>query len=497
MPKNKPPTAVYLSSTHVDENAPGAVIGTLTASDKNLKHGDVITYTVDDSRFEVIEHDGQSTLQLKSGVALDYEASPTVTLEVTATDKGGLSKTKAFTLSVQDLPEAPTTERISISSTGEQANGDSISPSISADARYVAYESYASNLVSDDTNNAADVFVFDHKTHTTERISVGLTGEQGNSDSGQPSISADGRYVAYQGWASNLVEGDSNDAVDVFVFDRQTQTTERVSISSTGEQANGASMNASISADGRYVTFTSAASNLVQGDTNGVDDVFVFDRQTHTTERVSVSSNGLQANGSSDHPSISGDGRYVAFESLASNLGSDDPFGGPDIFVYDRETHTTERVSPDTPPGASDPVISADGRYVAFVKFFAIYTYDRETGTAERTPVSGDSEYGGPREPSISADGRYVAALNSPGNFPSPFFQHIYVYDQQTGSVAQVSNSSEITDPNVRDGTQSSHPSISADGHTVAYQSNASDLVSGDTNGFTDIFVAHIDDIFV
>lgn len=390
MPRNKPPTAVYLSNTHVDENAPGAVVGVLTAADKNLKHrkqGDVITYTVDDSRFEVVQHDGQSVLQLKSGVSLDYEASPTVLLKVTATDQGGLSKTVAFTLCVTDLPETYGVERVSVSSGGEQGNGDSINPSISGDGRFVAYESYASNLVADDTNNAADVFVFDQETQTTVRVSVNSSGAQGNSDSGQPSVSADGRFVAYQGWASNLVEGDTNGAVDVFVYDSQTQTTERISVSSSGEEGNGSSINAAISADGRYVTFTSAASNLVSGDSNGTDDVFVYDRQTHTTEQVSPN------------------------------------------FSYNLST--------------SDPVISADGRYVAFeLNYFAtIFVYDRETGTTEST-LSGDDDNGGPREPSISADGRYVAGSNAtggPGSGSTAVFRHIYVYDRNTGTTARVS----------------------------------------------------------
>ena len=157
-------------------------------------------------------------------------------LNVRVTDSGGLSYIKALTVDVHNLHEGP--ERVSVSSTGEQANGSSYYPSISADGHYVTYSSYASNLVPGDTNGARDIFVYDRDTNTTERVSVSSTGEQGNSDSLEPSISADGRYVTYNSYASNLVQGDTNDARDIFVYDRDTNTTERVSVSSTSEQGN-------------------------------------------------------------------------------------------------------------------------------------------------------------------------------------------------------------------------------------------------------------------
>ena len=171
----------------------------------------------------------------------------------------------------------------------------------------------------------------------TTRISLDSSGTQGNAASSSSSISADGRYVAFISEASNLVSGDTNGTRDTFVRDRQANTTERVSLDSSGTQGNNISYRHSISADGRYVAFSSAASNLVSGDTNVSSDIFVRDRQANTTERVSLDSSGMQEDGNSYYPSISADGRYVAFNSYATNLVSGDTNGSSDIFVHERD----------------------------------------------------------------------------------------------------------------------------------------------------------------
>ncbi len=208
-------------------------------------------------------------------------------------------------------------------------------PSISADGRYIAFTSSASNLVPGDTNRNSDVFVHDTVTGTTSRVSIDSDGHQANGSSWHPSISADGRHIAYGSRASNLVAGDSNGRDDVFVHDTVTGTTRRVSIDSNGNQASSDLEAPSISADGRYIAFTSQASNLVAGDTNGADDVFVHDTLTGTTRRVSTNSDGDQANASSMDPRISANGRYIAFYSYASNLVPGDTNGKLDVFVYD------------------------------------------------------------------------------------------------------------------------------------------------------------------
>jgi Tol biopolymer transport system component len=168
---------------------------------------------------------------------------------------------------------------------------------------------------------------------TTARVSLGPNGVQGNSYSFSPALSADGRFVAFESEASNLVPGDTNGERDVFVHDRQAGTTERVSVRRDGVQVRGSSYRPALSADGRFVAFVSRVHTLVPGDTNNKADVFVRDRRTGTTERVSVGPNGVQGNGRSDFPTLSADGRFVAFESEASNLGPGDTNDAGDVFV--------------------------------------------------------------------------------------------------------------------------------------------------------------------
>jgi Tol biopolymer transport system component len=225
---------------------------------------------------------------------------------------------------------------VSVDSAGTQGNGDSGSGSISADGRYLAFASSASNLVAGDSNGFGDVFVHDLISGTTERVSIATGGAQGSNVSGSPSISSDGRYVAFDSLAANLVPVDTNGARDVFVRDRLSGTTERVSVATGGAEGDFDSANASISADGRYVAFDSVATNLVPSDTNGGFDVFEHDRLFGTTERASIAFSGTQGNATSEFPAISAAGRYVTFQSSASNLVPDDTNGWVDIFIRDR-----------------------------------------------------------------------------------------------------------------------------------------------------------------
>ncbi len=218
--------------------------------------------------------------------------------------------------------------RVSVDSSGVQANGGSKRPAISDDGRFVAFASDASNLVSGDTNNTEDIFVKDRQTGVTTRVSVRSNGAEANGGSTSPAISGDGRFVAFYSEASNLLNGDTNGFADIFVHDRQTGETKRVSVDSSGVEANAPPPDdyavVSISGDGRFVAYYSDASNLVSGDTNGVSDIFVYDRQNGRTTRASVASNGAEANGNSRYPNLSGDGRYVTFASSATNLAAGD-----------------------------------------------------------------------------------------------------------------------------------------------------------------------------
>jgi len=264
-----------------------------------------------------------------------------------------------------------TTTRVSVDSAGNQGNRGSYSASISPDGRFVAFDSNAANLVPGGTNSSRDIYVRDTLTNTTTRVSFDSAGNQANSPSYSASISAEGRFVALRSSASNLVPGDTNNTVDIFVRDTLTNTTTRVSVDSAGNQGNNRSVGSSISADGRFVAFDSDASNIVPGDTNGQRDIFVRDTLTNTTTRVSVDSASNQANSNSDDASISADGRFVAFTSEASNLVPGDTNNTVDIFVRDTLTNTTTRVSVDSAGNqgnrsSSSPSISADGQFVAF-----------------------------------------------------------------------------------------------------------------------------------
>ncbi len=333
------------------------------------------------------------------------------------------------------------TRRVSVSSNGAQAGGPSIQPAISANGRYVAFTSAARTLVPADKNHSYDVFVRDRVTHVTRLVSRSVQDGQADSDSSQPAISANGRYVAFKSSASNLVPGDTNTTIDVFVRDRKNHTTRRVSVSSNGAQADSYSYQPEISADGRYVAFISYASNLVPGDTNDSTDVFVRDRKNHTTRRVSVSSNGAQAEAGSNTTGvdISGSGRYVAFDSNASNLVPGDTNDSIDVFVRDRRADLTRRVSLSSngdqgDSGSTDPTISADGHRVAFASGASnlvagdtnatidAFVRNRVTNVTRMASVSSSGDPANSRsfEPKISADGRHVAFFSFATNLVTP-----------------------------------------------------------------------------
>jgi Tol biopolymer transport system component len=321
------------------------------------------------------------------------------------------------------------TTRVSVATGGTEANQQSWYPAISANGRAVSFNSSATNLVAGDTNGATDIFVRDLQTGVTERVSVASDGSEGNLTSAyQQAISANGRYVAFRSEASNLVPGDTNGSWDIFVRDREAGTTTRVSVANDGSEGNGDSGYPSISADGRYVAFSSSASNLVPGDTNAVTDVFVRDRTAGTTTRVSVATGGAQGNSESQKSSMSAEGRYIAFESGASNLVPGDTNGVFDIFVHDRVTATTTRTNVangglESNLEAYDASISADGRIVTFASpatnlvpadtngAWDIFVRDLQAGSTTRVSVAtgGTQANGNSNDPALSGDGRTVA----------------------------------------------------------------------------------------
>jgi len=329
---------------------------------------------------------------------------------------------------------ARTVERISVSGTGGQANRAShaqgAAPAVSDDGQIVAFYSDATNLIAIDTNGQSDVFVRLRSEGLTELISVSDDGSAGNGPSVNPSISADGRFVAFQSRASNLVPGDTNNAADIFVRDRVNKTTERLC---DAVQGNKFSFTPSISADGRLVAFASAATNLVPDDTNARLDIFVCDRSTGQVERVSISTSGVQGDGDSILPAISGDGLVIGFKSLSDNLVPNDANNVVDVFAHDRATAMTERISANINGGDPNdfsfpPTLNNDGRFVGFGSFATnlvgrdvnttsdVFVRDRRIGVTKQADVNdaGEAANGGTPDapPALSGDGKEIAFVS-------------------------------------------------------------------------------------
>ena len=347
------------------------------------------------------------------------------------------------------------TERVSIASNGEEANGGSFEDvSMSADGRFVAFVSFASNLVSGDTDGEGDVFVHDRSLGTTELVSVSSDGTGGHGDAGsfsRPSISDEGRIVAFASYSADLVSGDTNGMIDVFVHDRVLRTTERVNLSSDGEQAVGnISIRQTISGDGRYVLFESGANNLVPGDT-GNFDVFVRDRLLQKTERLTIGWDASESNGDSvaGVPGISSDGRIAVFYSLADNLVSDDTNGVVDVFVRDLTQGTVERVS---------------------------------------TAANGDQSNSHSFEPAVSSNGQYITFVSGATNLTpddNNSFNDVFIRDLSS----RITNRVSITTDGVESNGHSHFPDVDSTGRVVVFSSNASNLVIGDMNDSPDVFV--------
>ncbi|NTU71824.1 MAG: hypothetical protein HGB10_08410 [Coriobacteriia bacterium] len=280
------------------------------------------------------------------------------------------------------------TIRVSVQTGGGQSNKSSSWPAISADGRFVVFRSDASNLVAGDNNGTLDFFIRDCVIGSTDRVNVGPLSREANNWGRYCSVSDDGRYVCFDSSASNLVDGDTNGGADIFVRDRVLGVTTRASVSAAGAQASGGF--GVVSGNGRYVAFNSAATNVVPNDTNGAGDIFVRDLVSGTTEMVSVSSGGVLGDASSIRAVISRDGRYVAFESEATNLVANDTNGLTDVFVRDRVLHTTWRASVSSSGTQAISLcdfasISGDGRWVQFSS--------RSGGLSPEAPTGGDAVF--------------------------------------------------------------------------------------------------------
>ena len=390
--------------------------------------------------------------------------------------------------------------RVSVASSGCEANAWSSRPAISADGRFVAFTSGATNLVPGDTNRCSDVFVYDRETGLTQRVSVDSYGKETSKLSRCSSFAADGRFVGFVSYGF--------DGPGTYLHDRQTGNTVRVSVDCYEGQAyhhgGAASLSAaaSLCADVRFVAYD--CQNMTTS-----RDVFVYDRETGQTERLTANLTKGDVRPSSQCPAISADGRYVAFLHYVEHMAPGDANDRGIIRVHDRETGRTEPLRVGLSGRAPDnfscwpPSISADGRFVAFTSRTAglvhgdangcadVLVHDRETGQTERVSVaSSGAEANGPSLfPSISADGRFVAFSSDATNLApggSAGRRSIYVHDRTTGKTEMVA----VCSTNDVEDNWSYEPAISADGRFVAFQSYAPDLVFGDANGTCDVFVA-------
>jgi Tol biopolymer transport system component len=387
-------------------------------------------------------------------------------------------------------------ERVSVASDGSQAEYSSLAPAVSAEGRYVAFDSHASNLVPEDANDTTDVFRHDRSTGETIRVSVASDGAEANGPSQYPSINADGRYIAFRSEATNLVApsplslpavyvhdcetGDTvlvAEGVDgfpsisydgrfvacatyyglgpIYLHDLLTGETEAVSVASDGHIASSATY-PDLSAHASRIVFSSSAADLVPGDTNGYLDVFIRDRATSTTFRANMAGDSAQADGPTGSiTAISPDGRYITFDSRAANLVAHDTNGLGDVFIHDTDTGATNRANLSTVGAQTEeydsysPDISSHGRYVVFVSADPgliaddtngrqdVFIRDTVAGTTERASVAFDgSEANGPSWwAAISASGRCVAFLSEASNLvpdDTNEWSDIFVYDQPT-----------------------------------------------------------------
>lgn len=422
-----------------------------------------------------------------------------------------------------------TISRASVSSAGAEANAHtpmrSTALGVSGDGRFVAFLSGASNLVPGDTNGVEDAFVHELATGMTERVSVSTAGAQALADSYgrgcfDVAISGDGRYVSFSTAGTKLIVGEKGGGrrVDVYVRDRVAGITERVSVSTSGGAPNGDSSYASISADGRYLAFYSYASNLVANDRNRTTDVFVRDRVSRTTVRASVGSAGGEGNGSSlltTNSALSADGRCVIFVSSASNLVSGDTNGTTDVFVRDLVAGTTERVNLTAAGGQlaggvtlGSQSISGNGRFATYVYrstdpselppdvpvgSYHAYQFDRvahTTACVSRGPSGEPANAGVGIGVGSSADGRYLAFVSRSTNLLPGFpgtVSGVFLRDNVTGLVGLVSQGLGGSLPN--GSSWAMQVALDATGTTVVFGSEATNLVSGDTNGLRDVFV--------
>ncbi|MDQ2972891.1 MAG: hypothetical protein M3Q79_00200 [bacterium] len=404
-----------------------------------------------------------------------------------------------------------TIERVSTDSAGGQVTSYWEMPLLSGSGRYLVFDSSTTNLVAGDTNSAEDVFRKDLATGAIELVSTSASGVQGNANSFKPSISVDGRFVAFHSTASNLVAVDTNGAdQDIFLKDMQTGLVKLVSSNSSGVQANGPSDTRSgVSDDGRYVVFDSLGTNLIASDTNGTYDVFLKDTVTGVTSLVSASASGVQDNSGAIEPTISGDGIYVAFTSFADNLVPGYTNNGGEIFVKNIQTGAIQMASTSSSGGQPNnysyfPKLAAGGQFVAFQSEATnlvtgdtnattdIYIKDLQTGIIRLVSADAGGTIGNGSSQTVniavSADGQYVTFNSLATNLVTGDTNGLldtFVKNTVSGEIVRLS----VDVNGIQGNGNSFYTSISADGKYALLSSGATTLVPGDTNSISDLFL--------
>lgn len=410
-------------------------------------------------------------------------------------------------------------EIVSVASGGAPSNGGSFFVTTSNDGRYLTFMSLAKNLAPEPPSaeeNFSDVFFRDRLTDETIKVSKSMNGGLANEASLDPTITTDGRFIAYFSYASNLIPDDNNGAdwsrqgLDVFVWDRHSQQNVRVSLNETGGEIKGNSVGI-ISADGKYILFVTDG-RVFASDWDHAHPSALYLREWHSgqIERISVALDGGFPNAEPEHPSISLDNRFVVFDSDASNLVADDNNGQKDVFVYDRLSQTTRLISRDAagrPANgrSTQSEIALDGKTVTFVSDATnlvpgdtngkadIFVYEMDTDRISLVSRAEDGAQGNgdSREPSLCGDGRFVSYTTDANNlFPNDANNQrdIILFDRVKGTNSVATKNWEGVYGNGK-----AHRSfLMPDCRSIAYASDASNLVPGDDNGTRDIFVGDI-----
>ena len=410
--------------------------------------------------------------------------------------------------------EGGSNTRVSVSSSNVAADAATSVAAISPDGKRVVFASAGTTLVSGDANGVSDIFVYDVSDAATTRVSVSSAEVEANGASTNPHFAGtDGRFVVFESEATNLIGSDSNAFRDCFLRDRELGTTERVNLDVTGGGANAVCSTPRVSADGRYVVFASGASDLVDGDTNGKIDVFLRDRTAGTTTRISLAADGTESDADATSPLISPDGAYVLFQSAATTLSALDENAAAQIYLYNVASGALSIVSlrnnqpTITGNGASAAAsISDDGRYVVFESAATnliatdtngvvdCFLRDLTASTTERISVASDGTVANGRcaNPMISGEGRYVAFASEASNLATGDTDtdgDIYVRDLNRETTAVVSDG--VGD--VAANGVSSTPTVEADGNRVVFLSAATNLIASDANGVVDAFLTEND----